>query len=371
MRGTRERYPSGTIVVGLEQGRGSLIYALAHYEYVAIVPINPRASKSYRDSLRLSGASNDPSDAALIGQFTLKHLTSLRVWQPDDALTRKVRLLAEQRRALVDQRTAATHALAAALKMFFPQALQWFGGETSSLLRAFLKKWPALDDLGRASVEQLADLMRANRCRKVNDRAKALHDQVRAAVALTSDRTTIEAHSMYAAAQVALVDVLDEQIASYDAMIAAVWQQHPERELFDSLPGAGPVLAPRLAAAFGTDRNRYHHPSELQCYSGIAPVTEQSGKTRVVHARWGYPTFLHQTFHEFAQASLPHSPWAKAVYDQQRDHGAGHHQAIRALAFRWIRILFRLWQNEDTYDEQKHIDRLSSKGSPIARRIAA
>jgi len=371
MRRTRERYPAGTIVVALEQGRGSLIYALAQYDYVAIVPINPRASKSYRDSLRLSGASTDPSDAALIGEFAHKHLSSLRVWHPDDAVTRRVRTLAADRRSLVDQRTANTHALAETLKMFFPQALQWFGGETSCVLRAFLRKWPTLDDLGRATLEQITTELRANRCRGVKVRAKTLHDQIREAVPLTRDLTTSSTCSMHARAQIAIVDVLDEQIKSYELAIAAAWKEHPDREIFDSLPGAGPVLAPRLAAAFGTDRSRYHEAFELQCYSGIAPVVEQSGKTRLVHARWGYPTFLHQTFHEFAQASIPHSPWAKAVYDEQRSHGAGHHEAIRSLAFRWIRILFRLWQNEETYDEQTHLDRLRSKDSPIARRIAA
>jgi transposase len=320
----RERYPSGNIVVALEAGCTSLLQALAEYDFLIIVPINPLASKSYRKSLRLSGASSDPIDAELICEFARKHLSSLRAWSPDDAETRKLRLLAEQRRTLVDQRTAVSHALSAALKMFFPQALQWFGGEKSRLLRAFLMAWPTLDELRTASLDQLVSLFKANRCRKVNDKAQTL-----------------------------------------------VEQTHPEREIFESLPGAGPTLGPRLAAAFGTDRSRYHDASEIQCYSGIAPVVEQSGRTLLIHARWAYPAFLHQTFHEFAQASIPHSAWAKAVYDEQRSRGAAHHAAIRALAFRWIRIIFRLWQNEDLYDEQRHIDRLRQKGSSIAARIAA
>src|ERR1043165_2928793 len=113
IRRVRERYPAGTIVVALEQGCASLIYTLTEYEYIALVPLNPRASKAYRDSLRLSGASDDPSDAALICEFAVKHLSALRIWQPEDAATRELRMLAEHRRSLVDQRTAATHALAA------------------------------------------------------------------------------------------------------------------------------------------------------------------------------------------------------------------------------------------------------------------
>lgn len=147
VRGLRERFPSGTIVVAVEQGRGSVMYALMVYDYLALVPINPRASKAYRESRRLSGASNDPLDATLICDFALKHLSELRVWHADDAVTRKMRLLAESRRTLVDQRTGFTHTLAATLKQYFPQALQWFGGETSAVLRAFLARWPTLEQL--------------------------------------------------------------------------------------------------------------------------------------------------------------------------------------------------------------------------------
>src|SRR5712691_94868 len=116
VRALREQFPTGMIVIALEQGRGSLMYALMMYEFIALVAINPRASHAYRESLRLSRASNDPVDAALICEFAWKHLSELHVWQPDDALTRKMRLLAESRRTLVDQRTRFTHTLASTLK---------------------------------------------------------------------------------------------------------------------------------------------------------------------------------------------------------------------------------------------------------------
>lgn len=371
MRRVRERYPAGTIVVALEQGCPSLIYTLTQYEYIAIVPLNPRASKAYRDSLRLSGASDDRSDAALICEFAVKHLAVLRIWQPEDAATRELRMLAEHRRSLVDQRTAATHVLAAVLKNFFPQALQWFGGEASKLLLAVLKQWPTLADLQGATPAEIQQLLKAQRCRKVVERAKELSKLLESALPLLRDAVAVAGWSRYAQAQVALIEVLDDHIARYDQALAVAWRAHPDHQIFDCLPGAGAVLAPRLAVAFGTDRTRYTDASELQCYSGIAPVVEQSGRQRWVHARWGYPKFLHQTFHEFAQASIPYSPWAKAVYQQQRAAGALHHEAIRTLAFRWLRILFRLWKDESTYDEQVHIERLRREQSPVIRFIAA
>lgn len=371
VRRLREQFPTGTILVALEQGRGSLVYALASYADLAVVPINPRASKAYRESRRLSGASSDPLDADLICDFLLKHLSELRVWKADDEITRELRLLVENRRTLVDQRTGFTHALAATLKEYFPQSLQWFGGETSSSLRGFLRRWPTLEKLRRATYEEIAQTMREQRRRKIDAAAKELLQKIAIAVPLTCDAAIIEAYSMYAQSLVAIVETLDSQIVRYDESIAALWADHPDRDVFNSLPGAGPVMAPRLAVAFGLDRSRYHDAEEVQCYSGIAPVTETSGRRIWVHARWGYPKFLHQTFHEFAQASIPQSSWAKAFYQQQRERGADHHEAIRSLAFRWIRVLYRLWQTEDTYDESYYIDALTRKKSPLASRLVA
>jgi len=370
-RGLGERFPGGTIIVAVEQGRGSLLYALMAYEYLVLVPINPRASKAYRESLRLSGASNDPSDAALIGDFAMKHLTELRVWRPDEERTRKIRLLCEQRRSLVDQRTALTHTLSATLKEYFPQVLQWFGDEASPYLREFLTHWETLEQASQASVDDITNVLKSRGRRKASAVSQELIEKIRVAVPLTRDTAILDACSMYARSFIALLDPLDEEIAKYDQAIAVEWADHPDRKIFDSLPGAGAVMAPRLAVAFGFERSRYDAAAELQQYSGIAPVTEQSGRHWWVHARWGYPTFLHQTFHEFAQASLPHSTWARAFYHEQRDRGAGHHAAIRALAFRWIRILFRLWKTGEEYDEQRYIEVLKRKRSPIVRRLAA
>jgi len=371
IRQLREQYPNGTIVVALEQGQWSLIYALMVYEFVALVPLNPRASKAYRESLRLSGASDDASDAALICDFVIKHVDELRVWRADDVRTRKIRMLSEQRRSLVDQRTAFTHALSATLKEYFPQVLQWFGSETSPHLRAFVSRWPTLEQARDASEDQLTATLKSSGKRKASVAAREVKEKIRAAVALTYDRAIIEVQSLHARSLIALIEPLDEQIAKYDQAIAGTWADYPDREIFDSLPGAGAVMAPRLAVAFGLDRSRYDDAREIQNYSGIAPVTEQSGRQRWTHARWGFPTFLHQTFHEFAQASLPKCKWAKSFYDQQRERGAAHHQAIRSLAFRWIRILFRMWKTGQPYHDARYVEALKQKHSSIADRLAA
>src|SRR5215472_10419495 len=126
---------------------------------------------------------------------------------------------------------------------------------------------------------------------------------------------------------------------------------HPDNALMNSFPGAGSALAPRLMAAMGSQRERCQTAQEIQCYSGIAPVVASSGQQRWVHWRWACPKFLRQTFHEWALHSLAYSPWARKYYEHQRAKGKRHNTAIRALAFKWIRVLFRCWKERKPYDE--------------------
>jgi hypothetical protein len=124
-------------------------------------------------------------------------------------------------------------------------------------------------------------------------------------------------------------------------------------------------LAPRLLVAFGTDRERFQAAEELQTLSGVAPVTKRSGKSRIIHRRWACPKFLLQTFHEFAYCSRKKSAWAKAFYLYQRSRGKGHHAALRALAFKWIRILFRCWKTNTAYSEDRYLDALRRRNVPL------
>lgn len=365
----RARYPSGTIVVAMEQSRGALLYALSIYDFLALVPINPRAMSAYRESLHLSGAKDDPVDAALIRDFAATHLHQLRVWRADDAITRQLRLLVEHRRDLVEQRTSATQALVANLKQYFPHVLSWFGSK-NALLRAFVTAWPTLKAAQRARSRQIQKVIRSF-SRSSADSVAATIEGIRRAVPLTSDTAINSALALRSRSLVAVLETLDAQVRAYDDAIAGLWSIHQERALFESFPGAGPVLAPRLAAAFGSDRARFADAVQIQNYSGTSPVTIRSGKRAAVQARWQRPKFLHQTFHEFAEASIPHSAWARAYYRQQRERGASHRVAVRALAFRWIRVLYACWSSNTLYDEQAYVAALARRHSPLHARLAA
>ena len=129
-----------------------------------------------------------------------------------------------------------------------------------------------------------------------------------------------------------LVDLLRVTLSSikrFDEEIAELAPQHPDYGLFNILPGAGPSFAPRLLVAFGEQRDRYNNASDVQKYSGIAPVTERSGQKSWVHWRWQCSTFQRQTFVEWAGQTVNKSYWAGAYYRQQRAKGCAHQAADR------------------------------------------
>ena len=157
-------------------------------------------------------------------------------------------------------------------------------------------------------------------------------------------------------------------VARLDEEIARRCQQlSPTSRLFENLPGAGRVFSAQLLAAFGEQRDRFADASAFQKYACIAPVTERSGNKHWVHWRWSCPTFLRQTFVEWVASSVPHSFWARAFYESHRARGASHNATVRALAFKWTRILYRCWVDRTPYNESRYLDALQKRQSPLLK----
>jgi hypothetical protein len=227
-----------------------------------------------------------------------------------------------------------------------------------------------LDALKKARPNTLRTFLRQHHCRRP-EWIEQFPQQVVQAVPALRDPAVQEPAVATVQVVLELLGVLRKGIARFDASIETAAQEHPDLFIFDSLPGAGAVLVPRVLAAFGSQRERYRTASERQQYSGIAPLIESSGKSHWVHFRWACPKFLRQSFQEWAAHSLAKSAWAQAYYEQQRARGSGHQAAVRALAFQWIRIVFRCWQDRVRYDESRYLEALRKRGSPLIRAIDA
>ena len=359
-----QRFGQRSIAMAAEQSRGALVFMLNKYELFHLFPVPGQMAGSMRQALYPSGAKDDPRDADLLLDLLLQHRNKLRRLSPDSEATRRVQNLVEERRKLVDEKTAQINRLTDHLKVYFPQMLEWFGRLDSELVCAQLERWPTLEELQKASPASLRVFFRKHRCRD-RERIESRMEAIRRALPAIQDRAVIEAKSAAVKVIVQLVRVLVEGIEVLDGQIEEAAAAHPDFFIFNSLPGAGPVMAPRLWAAFGSQRERFRSAREIQSFSGIAPVTESSGKRKWVHFRWACPKFLRQSFHEWAGHSIVQSEWARVYYQQQRGKGNTHHAAVRALAFKWIRIVFRCWQDGIAYDENRYLATLVKRGSPL------
>jgi len=365
----RARFAGQPLAVCTEQSRGPLIYALLQYDFLVLYPVNPATLAKYRQAFSPALGKDDPSDADYLLDLLQHHRDRLKAWRPDDEQTRTLRLLVEQRRRLINDRTRISNRLTAQLKSYFPQVLDWFPDLCTLLVCDLLTRWPTLTALQKARPATLLKFFQAHHSVRAATNERRL-TELKTAVALTSDAAVLNCSTLMVKVLVAQLRTVWAAIAEYDRHIEALCQTHAEYELFASLPGAGPVYAARLTAAFGSDRSRWKSADELLCLTGIAPALERSGKQQWIRWRYFCPKFLRQSFHEYAAESVHHSFWAKAYYNMQRLKGKKHHAAVRALAFKWIRIIWKCWQTRTAYNELLYLESLRRSSSPLLKFIA-
>ena len=360
----KKRFPNQQIAVSCELKKGPLIYALSKYDHLVLFPINPSTVAKYRKAFALSGAKDDPTDAQIQSELLVRHMDKLTPLEPESAELRILSQLVENRRKLVQDRVRLSNRLLATLKNYYPQIIDWFKEKDTHLFLAFIHKWPNLASVQTARESTLTAFFHAHRVRR-NDLIKQRIEAIKTAQPLTEDEGFIMPNQLLVLMLTKQLEVLMDAINEHDNEIKTRYAACTDNDLFSSLPGAGPVFAPRLLVAFGENRERYKSANEIQRYAGIAPVLERSGKKSWTHWRYSCPTFLRQSFVEWAGETVRYSFWAKAYYEQEKQKGKPHQTIIRCLAFKWIRIIFRCWKNRTKYDESTYLKALKKRGSPL------
>jgi DNA uptake protein ComE-like DNA-binding protein len=356
----------GKFAVILEQSKGALIHALMHHENIILYPVNPKHLAKYRESFPGGNGKSDPVDAMYLARMLHERIDLLKPWRPDDEQTRMLNTLCEQRRWVVASHTKLRQQLICNLKQYFPLVLQLFGkSHQQKLMLSMVRRWSDPRTLRRADRRLIRHVLKEHGIR-VTDRQQEMIDTIRSSALLSEDDALIVPLAMTAKYLAEQLSNCGKTIKDFDAKIAEVFNAHPDAELFRSLRGAGPALAPRLLCAFGSQRDRWKNADELAAFSGIAPVTRESGKQRQVTRRYACPKFLRQTFHEFADAARKWCSWTKARYRMLRERGMKHHAVLRKLARSWIRILYRVWMERTPFDSNRYIEKLKKRMPELA-----
>lgn len=357
----RSQYPGARIAVAFEQPARNLIAFFEFESDLTIYALNPSSIWAYRQSLTPSRAHTDKTAADCIARFIEHHHSDLRAYVSPDPSARQIQGYCTSRRKLVDQRTNLTNRLQATLKHYFPEAILLMHENVFRTMNLeMLRKWPTAQAMKRARRSSIEKFFHAHGSRSPA-RLKARLEIIERMEALTENPAIIEPCVMEVFCIVDQIEVLNRSILRYTQTIQKLMRENEKAPLFEQLPGAGPALAPRLFAAFSIYADNCKDAAAMASLVGMAPVTEQSGKVRRVYRRLRCDRFLAQSFHEWASESWKYSKWAKAYVRHHQAEGKHFHTIIRNLAVRWIRILFKLWNTGEAYDEQRYIRALVSK----------
>ena len=368
LEGLQERFESQPVAFALEAPCPELMAALLEYRWARIYPIHPATSARFRTAFTPSGAKDDLPDAQVITDILSQHRDKLRpLGELAATPTRLLDGLVRARRKRVDQRVAVSLRLRAALRTYYPQALELLPGDAwTPMALAFLDRWPDLASLQRARPGTIRKFFYQHGVRAAKT-VEARLDFLSRTRPLHGDQALIRIGTIKRGMFLQELKLLNQHIGQLEREIRELFKEHEESQLISNLPGAGPTMAPRLLSALILAPQG--GAKAWQRYFGAAPVIQRSGGRCWVHRRWHAPQFLHQTFIEWAGLSVQYSRWAKAYYEEAKAKGKKRYTILRALAFKWLRILARCWETKEFYDEERYIAQLIKRGSPLARRL--
>lgn len=336
----------------LETSKGLLIASLLKEGYT-VYPINPMSVARYRERYKTSGVKTDQFDAMVLANILRTDRGQYRPLGPDTPFIKELKILTRDHQQLIDDRTRLSNKLTACLKEYYPLALKLFSSVTQKITLQFLKSYPTpqqAQTFTRARLQQFLKKNAYSHPKRLEDLLKLIKSPW-----LKAEPLVVKSKSRLMLTLVGQLNVLQVSIEQYEEEIGHLFDAHQDKDIYTSLPGCGKNLGPRLLAEIGDDRKRYKNSNSIQCEAGTAPVTKRSGNYIHVHFRRACRKPLRNALQEFSFCSINWCEWARQYYDSQRVKGKKHHEAVRALANKWVKIIFVMWQNRVPYNEAYHL----------------
>jgi transposase len=354
-----KNYPA--LAVAIETSHGAAVDQLLQLD-CNVYPVNPLRAKSYRERKAPSGNKTDQLDAWSLGEALRQDGQHWKALQPLDPLTQQLQLLCRDEIALIEQRTTLVNQLQQALVEYYPAALQAFEDWTQPFCWDFVIQFPTPEKLAVAGQRRWEKFLHTQKLWRPETASRRLEIFKNARQFCGSPAVTA-AKSLLALSLARLLKALELQLDQYRQQIAALFKQHPDHDLFGSLPGAAQTLAPRLLGEIGGSAQRFEDTQALQCIAGTAPVSFQSGQIHRVRIRYQCNKVLRHTVHLWSHCCVRACPWAEIYYKQKRAEGKSHACALRCLGQRLLKILWRMVQTRKPYDADLHARNQKQHGS--------
>ena len=337
----------------IEKPQGRIVDFLLDHG-VEVYPVNPKAVDRVRDRYRMSDSKSDAFDAYVLAEFLRTDQAHLKVLRPNSEKAQELKMLSRDQRRVGRHKTRLLHQFTTTLKEYYARPLEVFDDIETEVALDFLTRYPTpahLSALKRKEFNRFATKqhhLSKQRCEELWEKLK-------------KPQLAVPEHVVRAKAQ--LVEVLIEQLRTaikavkiYNHRVESFFASSPAAQFAKTLPGGkSGTLVAAIWAELGDAQGRWESSRHLQAEAGAVPVTKASGKSRVVHFRFACNKHLRHTMYWFSFVSVNHSEWAKLYYRGQRDKGHSHHQALRALGAKWLKIIFVMWRDHKPYDENYHL----------------
>lgn len=353
------------IFICIETNHGLLFEHLLQFNY-RLFPINPGALVDYRKNYNLARNKNDKLDAMILADYIRKDRHRLREHKMNNHSTQILKLLTEDRQRILKEKVRLENQLIDALKLYYPAALKLFCDITNKISLAFLSKYSTPKKAENLTLKKLISFLKKHKYTKPQ-RAEEIFS------ILDKDQPNapeifVQAKERFIKAIIPQIKLIIQQLDAYDDEIKKYYDSHPDKQIFNNIPGVGKDIGPRLLSCFGDQRSRFSSFNDIQCLAGTAPVTSKSGKSCHVFFRFACNKIFRNIVDQMAFSSLNRSLWAKNYYNQQRKNGKSHHSALRSLANKWLKIIHRLWITNTTYDEDYHLAQIAKRA--LAKQLA-
>jgi transposase len=337
----------------IEKPQGRIVEFLLDHG-VVVYPVNPKALDRARDRFRMSQSKSDGFDAYVLAEFLRTDYGHLKALVPDSDPAQELKLLTRDQYRLVRHKARLLNQLRRTLKEYYVRPLEVFSDLESNIALDFLEQYPTPDDLSKLTRREWNRFSKRQH-HLGEERSKELWEK------LNQPQLKVPEHVVRTKARLLKVLLtqlkpLRDGVESYNERIKSFFASMPAAELVTMLPGAktGTIVA-TLWAELGDAKGRWESFRHLQAEAGVVPVTKASGKSRIVQFRFSCNKILRHAAYWLAFVSLNRSEWANHYYRDQRAKGHSHHQALRALGAKWLKIIFVMWRDHKPYDENYHL----------------
>ena len=361
------------VLIGIEYQDGSLLDDATQVG-VPVYALNAYKVSQHIASLRCSKDKSDAIDAYGNASYLASAYTQLKEYQPPSELIRRARDISHQLNVIRQQSTKTWQRFWSICDRSCPELKALLG--ESAKTKWFLTLMSDLfskKTFCHTTVRGFSQYCQKRRCRlnteglaKLLGMLKGIHKRE------MPELLSLQARSL---------SNLKQEGNIWVVMASQTLQGWPLGCIALTVTGLASKTLIRLLAYIGEDWSETC-PVKICAYSGIAPVVSSSGTPNKAEMRRMHPKkrkrYEPRRYHRlacnrdlkttlclFAFATLTRHRWAQTAYDRFRQRGQGHWEALRNLAVKWIRIIYRLIETQLPYDDSIHEKAIARRCDPL------